>query len=164
MPVKLRKFLRPGEFYVGRQSVIAETLVGSCATVCLYNYKKKFGAMNHFLRDYPKDETGIDIGEFGITATRHIVTAMMKRDNDPTHYRAGVFGGAAVLKTGGAEGAIGEANVKVASEVLRAAHIRIGQRDVGGTRGRRVTFDTETGEIACRFAGDIPRKHPPRRQ
>jgi chemotaxis protein CheD len=162
MPVKLRKFLRPAEFYIGRQSVIAETLVGSCVTVCLYNYKKGFGVMNHFLRDCPKGETGIDIGQFGLTATQYIIDVVMKRDDDPTHYRAGVFGGAAVLKTGGAEGAIGEANVKVAAEVLHAARIRVAQREVGGVRGRRVTFDTETGEITCRFAGDIPRKHPPR--
>ncbi|MBN1359124.1 MAG: chemotaxis protein CheD [Sedimentisphaerales bacterium] len=158
MPMKPRKFLGPGEFYVGRRSVVAETLVGSCVAVCLYNFKESFGAMNHFRRDRPTGETGTSVGQFGVTATEHIVSTLLKRDNDPTHYRAAIFGGAAVLKTAVGEGGIGEANVTAALDVLRAAHIRVVRQEVGGTRGRRVTFDTQTGEITCRFAGDIPRK------
>ncbi len=163
MPTKVRKFLRPGEFYVGCSPVVAETLVGSCVAVCLYNFKERFGAMNHFLRDGSPGETSADLGRFGTTATQHIVAAVLKRDSDPTHYRASIFGGAAVLKRAGTEGDIGQANVEAALDALRGAHIRVARQEVGGTRGRRITFDTETGEIACRFAGDIPRKHPPRR-
>jgi chemotaxis protein CheD len=84
----------------------------------------------------------------------------MRIDDDPTHYRAYVLGGAAVLKTAGDEYQIGVANVAVAEEVLRAARIRVAQREVGGTRGRRVKFNTETGLLEWRFAGDIPRKKP----
>ncbi len=153
-----RKFLRPGEFRVARRPVLAETLVGSCVTVCLYNAKAGFGAMNHFLRDRPGRASEADIGQYGITATRHIVGAALRIDDDPHHYRAGVFGGAAVLKTAAADGGIGQANVAVALEVLHAAGIRVVRKEVGGTRGRRVKFNTQTGEIECRFAGDIPRK------
>ena len=162
MPTKLRRFLRPGEFYIGRQPVVAETLVGSCVAVCLYNFTEGFGVMNHFLRDRSADETGAGLGQYGITATQYIVNVVMKRDDDPTHYRASVFGGAAVLGMLNADGGIGAANVEAATGVLRDARIQIVRQEVGGTRGRRVTFDTETGEIACRFAGDIPRKKLPR--
>jgi chemotaxis protein CheD len=156
-----RKFLRPGQFYAARRPVLAETLVGSCVTVCLYNVRQGFGAMNHFLRADPGATAGADPGEFGSTATRHIVKAVLRIDDDPRHYRASVFGGAAVLKTRDAEGGIGQANVAAALEVLRAVGIRVARKETGGTRGRRVRFNTQTGEIECRFAGDIPRKQRP---
>jgi chemotaxis protein CheD len=80
------------------------------------------------------------------------------REIDPElgHYRASVFGGAAVLKTPTADNRIGLGNIEAALEVLRRSHIRIATQEVGGTRGRRIRFNTETGEIECRFAGDIP--------
>ncbi len=153
-----RKFLRPGQYYAVRRAALVETLVGSCVAVCLYDFKAGFGAMNHFLRDRPRQASDADIGQYGATATRYIVRAMLKIDDNPRHYRASVFGGAAVLKTAHADGGIGQANVEVALEALHAAGIRVVRQEVGGTRGRRIKFNTQTGEIECRFAGDIPRK------
>lgn len=142
---------------------MTETLVGSCVTVCLYNTKEGFGAMNHFLRDRPVDPSDPEIGTYGTTATRKIVGTMLKIDSEPRHYQASIFGGAAVLKTANADGSIGQGNVAAALEVLKAAGIRVVRQEVGGTRGRRVRFNTQTGEIECRFAGDIPRKKTPQR-
>ena len=153
-----RKFLRPGEWYAKREPVVAETLVGSCVAVCLYNYKENFGAMNHFLMDRSRDPAERDIGRYGVLSTRRIVEAVMAIDPNATHYRATVIGGAAVLKTPNADTGIGRANVEAALEVLRSAGIRVAGQEVGGTRGRRIRFNTQTGEIECRFAGDIPRK------
>ncbi len=157
-----REFLRPGEFYVRRRPALVETLVGSCVAVCLYNYKHGFGAMNHFLMDRPPDPADPDIGRYGVTSTQHIVRAVLKIDPEPTHYRAGIFGGAVILKAASDAPHIGPANVAAATEVLHAAHIRIVTQEVGGTRGRRIRLNTETGEMECRFAGDIPRKRADR--
>lgn len=154
-----RKFLRPGEFYAAQRTVLAETLVGSCVTVCLYNFKANFGAMNHFLRDRPHREPTTSIGQYGTTATQHIIKQVLRIDGDPHHYKASIFGGAAVIRGGHSQGDIGQANVAAALEVLRSAGIRVAHQEVGGTRGRRVKFDTQTGAIDCRFAGDIPRKN-----
>ncbi|MBN1508180.1 MAG: chemotaxis protein CheD [Sedimentisphaerales bacterium] len=153
-----RRFLRPGEFYAGREPVIAETLVGSCVAVCLYNFREGFGAMNHFLMDRPGDSADAEIGRYGVTSTRHIIDMVLEMDSIPTHYRAGVFGGAAVLKAVDVDDGIGVMNIEAALEVLRSAHLRVARQEVGGTRGRRIRFNTQTGDIECRFAGDIPRR------
>jgi len=158
MTEMLEKFLKPGEFYAGCEPVIAETLVGSCVAVCLYNYKGGFGAMNHFLMDRPKNPADADIGWYGVTSTRHMIDMVLEIDSALTHYRAGVFGGAAVLDIADANSGVGAANVKMALEVLRSAHIQVARQEVGGTRGRRIRFNMHTGEIHCRFAGDIPRR------
>jgi chemotaxis protein CheD len=154
----IRKFLRPGEFCIVTEPTILETLVGSCVCVCLYNVRNGCAAMNHFLRDRPARDRQDDIGEFGSTSTEHIIARLMAIDNSPTHYRAMIFGGAAVLKTESGQSDIGRKNVDVAMKALADAHIRVAHKEVGGRRGRRVTFETETGTVKCRFAGDVGRR------
>jgi chemotaxis receptor (MCP) glutamine deamidase CheD len=114
--------------------------------------------MNHFLRDRPVGERVVNIGEFGSTSTEHIISKLMAIDDAPTHYRAMVFGGAAVIKTTSLDSDIGRKNIDIALKVLANAHIRITKKEVLAKRGRRVTFNTETGTVKCRFAGDIGKK------
>ena len=151
----IRKFLKPGELYVTSKPVILETLVGSCVCVCLYNIENGWAAMNHFLRDRPGGESVINIGEFGITSTKHIVDKLMTIDNVPSHYRAMVFGGAAVIKMVTRDSDVGSRNIDAARQVLAEARISISQSEVAGKRGRRVKFNTEEGTVTWRFAGDV---------
>jgi len=154
----IRKFLKPGEFHVTSKPVILETLVGSCVCVCLCNIKNGWAAMNHFLRDRPSGEAVVNIGEFGSTSTRHIVDKLLAIDNVPSHYRAMVFGGAAVIKTVMRNSDVGSRNIEVALQVLAETRISISQSEVAGKRGRRVTFNTEEGTVTWRFAGDVARR------
>lgn len=152
------KLLKPGEFHITWESAILETLVGSCVCVCLYNFKNGSAAMNHFLRDRPINKDDADIGQFGSTSTGHIVGKLMAIDNAPFHYRAMVFGGAAVIKTMSLDSDIGSRNIDAALQVLADAHIRISKKEIFGKRGRRVIFNTETGTVRWRFAGDVGRR------
>jgi len=154
----MREFVLPGKFYITTRPTVLETLVGSCVSVCLYNHKHGIGAMNHFLRDRPTGEDVGNIGEFGSTSTRHIIDKLMAIDNVSTHYTAMVYGGAAVVKTTGRESDIGRKNVETALDILADACICVTEKQVFGTRGRRVKFNTMDGSVMCRFAGDIPGK------
>jgi chemotaxis protein CheD len=135
-----------------------ETLVGSCVTVCLYNRKSGHAAMNHFLQSHPILESDSDIGRYGITSIAHIIEALFQSDPVASHYDAYVFGGAAVLKSANAMANIGQANIDVARQVLDRYRIRIVHEEVGGTRGRRVKFDTGSNTVSCRYAGDVRKK------
>ena len=154
----IKKFLTPGEFYITNKPMILETLVGSCVSVCLYNSKNGSAAMNHFLHTQPTGADAVDIGKFGSTSTKHIISRMMAVDGVPGHYRAMVFGGAAVVKVTGMHSDIGRKNVDVALKALAEAGIRVVKKEVSGSRGRRIKFNTETGTVEYRFAGDVPRK------
>ena len=129
--------LLPGKFRISKRPEIIETLVGSCVAVCLYNIKNGYAAMNHFLRDRPADKDRCDIAEFGSTSTDYIIRALMKSDPAPNHYRAQVFGGAAVIKTKTNAYNIGQNNINVALETLAAHRIRVINKEIGGQRGRR---------------------------
>ncbi len=80
----------------------------------------------------------------------------MKRDSDPGHYRAQIFGGAKVIKTNSMEN-------DISRKILTAQGIRIIRKEVGGTCGRRIRFDTVTNTVFCRPAGQIGSKTARRR-
>jgi chemotaxis protein CheD len=124
----------------------------------VYNLRNGCAAMSHFLRDRPAQGGTVDIGEFGSTSTKHIIARLTAIDDAPAHYKAMIFGGAAILKTESGRLDIGAKNVDIAMKVLADAHIRVAHKEIGGRRGRRVTFETETGTVKCRFAGDVGRK------
>ena len=152
-----RVFLLPGQFRICDGPEVIETLVGSCVAVCLYNRKTGHAAMNHFLQSHPVLQADSDIGRYGTTSTEHVIEALLRSDPAASHYDASIFGGAAVLKSASPKANIGQANIDVAHEVLNRYRIRIIHEEVGGTRGRRVRFNTAANTIYCRFAGQKKR-------
>ena len=109
--------------------------------------------MNHFLLDHPKDELTNDVGRYGTSSTEHIISTLMAVDDNPYNYRAQIFGGAAVVDALSDSRDIGGRNMLVAQEVLDSYRIRVIKKDVGGTRGRRIKFDTATNTVHCRYTG-----------
>lgn len=146
-------FLLPGEYHVTKKQISIDTLLGSCVSVCLYNIKNGYAAMNHFLLDRPKDDLNPDIGRYGITSTDHIINTLMSVDNNQYNYRAQIFGGAAVVDALTGCRDIGGRNMLVAQEVLDSYRIRIIKKDVGGTCGRRIKFDTSSNTVQCKYTG-----------
>ncbi len=80
----------------------------------------------------------------------------MKMDTKPGHYLAQIFGGAKVIKTDSMDN-------DIARKILTAQGIPIIRKEVGGTRGRRIRFDTVTNTVFCGFAGQIGSKTARRR-
>lgn len=159
MDTIVRKLLLPSDYYVTTTPMVLETIVGSCVAVCLFNRKNRTAAMNHFILAQPDDSDTSDIGRFGTTATKQIIEYLFEIDPVPTHYQAQIFGGAAVFaKKTGIPGDVGNLNIAIAKAVLDEFHIRIVHHETGGTRGRRIKFNTENNTVYCRFTGEIPRK------
>ncbi len=150
----IRKYLLPGEYYITNERIFIETLVGSCVCVCLYNTKNGYAAMNHYLLDQPYGmKTNHDIGRFGSTSTKHIIDKLLTVDANSSHYRAHVYGGAAIVKSVRAGIDVGTKNIEIAHTLLHNYHIHIINEDVGGIRGRRVRFNTATNNVAFRYTG-----------
>jgi chemotaxis protein CheD len=151
--------LKPCEYRICKGPEEIETLLGSCVSVCLYNIKNGQAAMNHFLRACDNGKPDCKTGEYGSLSTPYIIKSLMEIDPDASHYRAQIFGGAAVIKTKSSAYSIGENNINIALEVLAHYRIRIINKDIGGTRGRNIIFDTSTNTVHCRFAGQVSKKY-----
>ncbi len=161
MPKLPRKLLLPGQYYITDANMILETLLGSCVAVCIYNTKNGYAAMNHFMNDKPANPNDTDIGRYGTTSTEHIIKKLLDVDPDVNHYKAEIYGGAAVIKVHNSAD-IGQKNLRVAIFMLGAYGMRIVKKEIAGTRGRRINFNTTDNTIKWRHTGDIPRKYPTR--
>ncbi len=151
-----RKLLLPGQYCVTDQSMILETLVGSCVAVCIYNRRQRLCAMNHFVLDRPAGDSIDDIGRYGTTSTDRVIRELLSRDEQVGHYEAMIFGGAAILGTVQGNFDIGKRNLEAAMEIINQYRLRIVLAETCGTRGRRIRFNTEDHTVECRFSGDIP--------
>jgi chemotaxis receptor (MCP) glutamine deamidase CheD len=148
-----RRYLLPGEYHLTKKPMSIDTLLGSCVSVCLFNTRMPLAAMNHFLLDKPKDVLNIDVGRYGVSSIDHIAKTLFAVDNNPYHFTAQIFGGAAVVDSLTTGGDIGERNIAIAQKMLAALKIKITHQDVGGKNGRRIKFDTATNNVQCVYMG-----------
>jgi chemotaxis protein CheD len=68
----------------------------------------------------------------------------------PEEVEVKMFGGGNVIDLGGDphdERLIGDANIAKARKLLHAAHFQIVAHNVGGDRGCKIIFNTQSGEV-----------------
>ncbi|MFW5857485.1 MAG: response regulator [Planctomycetota bacterium] len=145
-----REFLLPGDYRATRRPKVYSTLLGSCVSVCLRNRREGHAAMNHFMLDKAPSAQVDDKGRYGDLATAAILDVLFRVDPNPAHYEARLYGGAAVVSHLGAGHQVGQRDIAAAREALGAAGVRVVEEDIGGARGRRITFDTGAGAVEVR--------------
>jgi chemotaxis protein CheD len=68
-----------------------------------------------------------------------------------SNIKAKVFGGGEVIETTIKQFNVGERNIQIAIEVLEELKIPIIAKSLGGKLGRKIEFNTSTGEVKHRF-------------
>ncbi len=150
-----KKFLLPSEFYSTKKPMILDTLLGSCVSICLHNKSNGSASMNHFLLATGEGyKMKHEPGKYGLTSCARIIQTLMNIDNNSSHYTAQIFGGAQVNDHLGFRNSIGDKNVEIAEEILKKNRIRISNRNVGGLKGRKISFDTSSNNVTCRIMGE----------
>jgi len=139
------------KFVMGGQLVIAETpmelvtIVGSCVAVCLWDRKTKVGGMNHYMLPSVNDVTNLMNG--GFSATRMLIKSMVSKMSEIKNLEAKIFGGGNKFFRENFL-VVGSQNVAAAKHVLKEAGIPIVLQNTGGIFGRKVHFDTLTGNVS----------------
>jgi len=143
-PTVQNYFLEPGYLYLPSAPTIISTVLGSSVGVSIYDKKRNVGAMNHFL--YPStNDRAKATGMYGNIATMAIVKMLVDRGSDIRHLEAQVIGGAFDSKV--CEKNIGLENTGVARSILLKKGVKVISEDTGGKIGRKIMFNTLTGEI-----------------
>lgn len=141
-------YLHPGEMFASRQPHLVTTILGSCVAVTLYAPEIRAGGINHFMLPQWSGAETASL-RFGNVAIVQLIEQVLKLGAVKRDLNASLYGGACVIgafRTGGQH--LGEKNVELARKLLRAEGIRVINEHVGGTRGLRLKFRTDTGE--CR--------------
>jgi len=147
-------YLHPGELYASPEPAKVMIILGSCVAVCLYNPRLAIGGATHFLLPTLEGE-GLLSPRYGDVAIEKLLRELRLAGSKNKDLHAELYGGASVLQafSGGANGPIGEKNVRLAVETLSREGIPIVRRDTGGSKGRKMNMRTDTGAITCKLIG-----------
>jgi chemotaxis protein CheD len=143
-------YLHPGELHVAAKGCVITTILGSCVSVCLYEDGGTVGGANHFLlAEQPAAEA--QSTRYAPGAIDALVQRVLSLRARRQRLVAKLFGGANVLEAF-QDGTrhIGAANVEAARARLARHNIPIRAEDVGGTRGRKITFSAHDGSAWVR--------------
>jgi chemotaxis protein CheD len=142
-------YLYPGELVATSDPSVISTVLGSCVSVCLLDPVTRSGGANHFLLPHLTRGDGSSC-RFGRTAMEMLVARMLSLGCQKRNLTARMFGGASQFEVSGGRISIGQQNVQVAKRFLEEEEIPILVQEVGGSRGRKLVFHTETGDVFVR--------------
>ena len=142
-------FLYASTLYADRKATEIQTVLGSCVSVCLFDQKLNFGGMNHFMLPLWNGE-GLATAKFGNIAIEKLLERMLVLGSNKKSLVAKVFGGADQLGEHGCF-SIGKRNILLANDSLASLNVPVVASNVGGTVGRKVLFNSQTGQVLMKF-------------
>jgi chemotaxis protein CheD len=139
-------FLYPSTIFASRDRHIVNTILGSCVAVCFYDTVLGFGGINHYMLPLWNGQ-GLASPKFGNIAISKLYEKMLSLGSSQKNIVAKVFGGGNIIEASTVQFMIGDRNIAIAKDILKEMQIRIISQSVGGTLGRKIQFDTLTGEV-----------------
>ena len=147
-------FLQTGDCFFGVQPTLVTTVLGSCLAVTMHAPMQGLGTICHaFLpdsSDSKRDGPDPQICRFVDTALQNMLETMDKVGVPRRELIIKMFGGASGIAVRGMERSsydIGRRNVEMAEKLLAFARLNVTVADVGGSQGRKIMFQTQTGEV-----------------
>jgi chemotaxis receptor (MCP) glutamine deamidase CheD len=157
-------YLYPGMLAASAEPAEITTILGSCVAVALHDPLSRVGGLNHYLlpRAAPGEEGSL---RYGSVAIPELIREVVGWGADHSRLEARVYGGGDVLGDLSLGNAIGAKNADFARDFLERAGIPVVESDVGGTRGRRLVFYTDSGKCVCSLhaqaaSGSAARERP----
>ena len=146
--------LRPGELYVASRPLLLLTILGSCVGVTIWSPRLGAGALCHGIlprcpRESPPGSSLSDGYRYVDFSIRYLARKFDALGASRQELEVKVFGGADVLPVAKRDlnSTVGAQNRQAALETLAEEGLTVLASDVGGVRGRRVLFNTATGEV-----------------
>ncbi|MBE9546078.1 MAG: chemotaxis protein CheD [Proteobacteria bacterium] len=153
-------YLNPGYIFLNREPSIISTALGSCVAVSLWDRKRNYGGMAHYL--YPfTDSKEEATARYGNVAVNYLVRMFLEEGADKKNIEAQIFGGASLQQSTECE-RIAKENIRIARSILKRFRIRIISEDVGGDIGRKLVYNTLSNEAIVYRAKNLRRNdwHP----
>ncbi|HXH42207.1 MAG TPA: chemotaxis protein CheD [Thermoanaerobaculia bacterium] len=139
-------YVHAGQVFASPVGTDVTTILGSCVAICLWDTKSGIGGINHYMLSLDRAAASNSLRHAGF-ATEELLLALSRFGVVRSRLQAKVFGGACILQSfrqGGSD--LGQKNVEMARSLLQTEHIPVVGEDVGGPRGRKLIFSTDSGE------------------
>ncbi len=142
---KSNYFLQPGYIYLPSKGTDISAVLGSCVSVCIYDKKRKTGGMNNFKLPCMKNKQKATV-VYGNVSTYALINMLTNDGSEIEDLEAQIFGGAFNPEISPED--VGKDNFIAAKRILKQKQVRIVSEDAGGEKGRKIVFNTASGEVA----------------
>ncbi len=143
-------FLYPSTLYASNSPSLVTTILGSCVAVCLFDPELKIGGINHYMLPLWNGH-GLASPKYGSIANEKLLEKLYHLGSKHENIIAKVFGGGEIIDNTIKQFNIGERNIIIAFEMLQRLNVPVLAKSVGGKFGRRIEYNTATGEVKHRF-------------
>jgi chemotaxis protein CheD len=136
------------EMKIERTPIVLVTSVGSCVAICIRESVSRCGGLAHIMLPKAASDSRFIPSKYADTAVPLMVDAIKKLGGNGYSLSAKIAGGAdmfSTLRCGMLK--IGQENIQATRRALQAEGVRIVAEDVGGTSGRRVSFNLADGSV-----------------
>ena len=130
------------------------TVLGSCIGVALYDRVAKLGGLAHVILPDSSEGSG-DPGKFADTAVDLLLDELEQAGAERRRIAAKIAGGAAMFGEQ-RTASLGDRNAEAVETRLKSHFVRLAGRAIGGTKGRKMTLDPATGDVAVWIIGEPP--------
>jgi chemotaxis protein CheD len=143
-------FLHPSSVYVSEEPIWVTTVLGSCVAICFIDRKQNIGGINHYMMPY-WNGIGLESPKYGNIAINQLFQKMLEIGAKKEDMVCKIFGGAEVLNEKTSVFQIGQRNIELAYKMISELGITIVSSSTGGKLGRKIHFNTRTGEVLQKY-------------
>lgn len=144
-------FLRPGEWYFGREELRIRTILGSCVAFVFWHPRRRLGGMTHALLP-TRQRGGLCLaadGHYVDESLQLMLGAIARHGGDLSGYRVHVYGGGNMFPQILRERvrSIGDVNVDAALAQLARQGLHPVRMHVRGAGHRTLSLDLTNGQV-----------------
>lgn len=144
-------------YYVGRNpSTLICIGLGSCVAIALHDAQNHMGALAHaMLPFYHEGRDKSNPGKYVDTSIYLMADEMEELGANKAMIKAKIVGGAQMFTFISPDALdVGSRNIECAKKILKDEGIPIVSEDVGGKKGRTMSFDLKSGIIEIKTSGE----------
>lgn len=142
-----KHYLYPSALFAEKAPHMVDTVLGSCVAVCLFDQQLRIGGINHYMLPF-WNGNGLASPKYGNIATEKLIEKMLRNGATTQNMVAKIFGGANQMNT---SLRIGDQNIEIARQTLANYGIKVVAENVGGDVGRKLRYNTGTGQVMMKF-------------
>lgn len=147
-------YLAPGELYATSKPSQVVVVLGSCVSIILYCRRRGISTVCH--AQLPSGPPGNV--RFVDAAIRWMREWFAAQDIRAPDLEVSLFGGGDMfgpISKARKTKTVGRQNIERALDVIKAEGLILSRGDVGGRIGRKILFNTQTGNISLSKSGDV---------
>ena len=144
--IKKKIYIGPGSICLPNEPTLLYTVIGSGIVTTIFDSQNGYGGMNYYLRPI-RQSTESSNPIYACPAIIGLLNMFLEYGAKLENLEAHIYGGAINPEIEGYIKGMAEDNVKVGIEILQKSKVRVINKDTGGDMGRKIAFNTLSGEV-----------------